>query len=531
MVMRYQPQGLLRVDQGHPLAAGLRLAMLPGVNRAFDVAGMRSATPSGMKQVGSSSGMAAGFGTALGAGTADKIVTGLTGAFPVAGRSYFFRARRNGAGGGNLGRLFDKTNGSTGQMLYWSTSSGLVISFYAGGAEQTAPINGSTTACAVGVDFDVLVVHSQVGSNSGFKAYLNGVLAISSGLTATFNDAATTPITIGNRASDNARNWDGLIECAYVWDRILSDSEAAALSANRYQLFAIPYEDDELVTSAGGGATDTPVSPAALALSLAGYAPSVVQTANQSAAPAAGSLAIAGYAPLIAQGVTVNVGPGAGSLAVTGYPPTVTQGAALGLMPAPAALAVSGYAPTVGQTANVSLAPAPAGLIVTGYAPSVSIVAPQPVAVPLLLSTLAITGYAPTIYQGAAQQPAIDGGGSGSVREVRAFADLLNKAHAKPSRSQKKARRRQLETEALELLPDLPEIEKLAPVAARIVYEQEARTLAPMYADRPISAPSPVFDAHAALRELINRLLEEALEAKNVAEDEENDVELLLFGT
>lgn len=248
MVMRYQPQGLLRIDQSHPLAAGLRLAMLPGVNRAFDVAGLRYALPTGLKQVGGSIGMAAGFGSTLGAGTSDKIVTGLSGAFPANGRSYFFKARRNGAGGGGLGRLFDKTNGSTGQMLYWSaTSNALVISFYAGGAEQTAPISGSSTACAAGVDFDVLVTHSQVGSSSSFKAYLNGVLVTNSGLTATFNDAATTPLTIGNRHADNARGWDGLIECAYVWDRILSDAEAASLSASRYQFFASPYDDDDVI--------------------------------------------------------------------------------------------------------------------------------------------------------------------------------------------------------------------------------------------------------------------------------------------
>lgn len=320
MAMRYQPQGLLRIDQGHPLAAGLRVAMLPGVNRAFDVGGMRSATPSGLKQVGGSLGMAAGFGSVLGAGTGDKIVTGLNGAFPANGRSYFFKARRNGAGGGNLGRLFDKTNGSTGQMLYWSsTSNALVVSFYAGGAEQTAPIAGSSTACAVGQDFDVLLVHSQVGSSAGFKAYLNGALILNTGITATINDAPTTPLTIGNRNSDNARGWDGLIECAYVWDRILSDGEAAQLSANRYQLFVDPNDSDDVVAAVLGSYKLT-AAAGAFALS----APAASLRASRSMPATGGAFSLAGASAALA--ASRRVAAGAGAFALSAVPAGLISG-------------------------------------------------------------------------------------------------------------------------------------------------------------------------------------------------------------
>lgn len=125
-------------------------------------------------------------------------------------------------------------------------------------------------------------------------------------------------------------------------------------------------------------------------------------------------------------------------------------------------------------------------------------------------------------------------GGVGRASEVRAFAKLLTKASSKPSRSQRQARRKELESKALELLPDLPEAEKIAPIVARIVYEKEARALAPLYANRPIEAMQPVvepFDAHAAIQDLVSKLLAEALAQQKLVEDEENDVELLLFGT
>lgn len=237
--MQNQPQGLLCVSTS-PLCNALKLAIMPGVNRSYDAATGRTNTPTGVKQVPFSSGITGGFGVTKGFGSTDKIVTGLSGAFPLTGRSYFFRVLRNGPGGGNLGRVFDKTNGSAGQMIYWSNGTGaLVYSIYVGGAEQIFTIGstGNTTAAAVGTEFDVLVTHRQVGTTAELRAYVNGVLVRALDITGTLTDSTTAAITLGNRTPDNARNWDGTIECAYVWDRILSQKEAEELSQNRYQVF------------------------------------------------------------------------------------------------------------------------------------------------------------------------------------------------------------------------------------------------------------------------------------------------------
>lgn len=246
MGMRYQPQGLLRIDQGNSLSAGLRLAVLPGVNRVLDTASMLRLTPTGMKQSTLPGGLTAGFGTSVGVGTTDKIITSLTGAFPAStGRSYFFRFKRNSDGGGGLGRLFDKTNGATGQFLMWYRADGRInYGFYlnGGSTEVNIPVSGSGGSSS---PIDILVTHGFSNNIHTVQMYVNGVLsATDTSRTTALVDAASTYMTIGNRASDNARNWDGQIECAYVWDRVLSDGEVAQVSANRYQIFADTYEGE-----------------------------------------------------------------------------------------------------------------------------------------------------------------------------------------------------------------------------------------------------------------------------------------------
>lgn len=263
--MRHQPQGLLRLERA--ASAGMRLAMLPGVNRVYDAASMRPAAQAvGMRHIAFPGGLSAGFGAAVGAGGTDKITTVVTGAFPAAGRTYFVLARRNGSGGGNLGRLFDKTSGSTGQFLYWSSSTGLNYGLYAGGVERTAQIvSQSSPPLAIGEWFAVLVAHEQVGTTATVRSWVNGLQGVSSTFSGVLNDAAATPYCIGNRNSDNARGWDGAIACAYAWDRILSDDEIAGLFSNSWRVWADDTEGDEPAPVAPAGYV-LPVDAAALAI-------------------------------------------------------------------------------------------------------------------------------------------------------------------------------------------------------------------------------------------------------------------------
>lgn len=196
--------------------------------------------------------------------------------------------------------------------------------------------------------------------------------------------------------------------------------------------------------------------------------------------------------------------------------------------PGAAALVVTGYAPSIAQTANQAFSPGPAPLIVTGYAPTISQTSAQ--AISPAPAALVVRGFAPTITQTGAlpapdTSPAPSGGGAGSVRDVRAFAEQLDRA-SKPTKAQKKQRRQAIEAAVLELLPDEPAAERAAPVIAQIVArELPLATWAPVYGPRPVALPPPVVaEVHA-------RVAEWLAEQQRLAElEDEFEVELLLMG-
>jgi hypothetical protein len=369
-----QPQQAPRLDRSNPLTAGLAMLQVLGQHKGLDLARNVNNAFVGTKAVPYAGGLATGFGSTFGAGTTDRISTAFTGA--LVNRSYFFTARRNGAGGGSLGRIFDKTNGSSGQFLYWTSGSTLLsYGFFLGGVEQVLQFPASTSATAVGVDFNLLLTHSVSGTTQTITAYLNGVqLAVTPPNTGTLTDAAATVLTIGNRASDNVRNWDGLIGFAAVWDRIVSPSEALAISANPWQLLSAgptsyPVPD-------ASGSTNTQVAPGAGGIAITGFAPTVARTANQAIAPSAGALVVSGYAPAVVRTANQAVSPAAGALAITGYAPSVTRSASGSVSPGAGSLVIAGYAPTVTRTSSSAVAPGAGAMSITGYAPSVGQTAP-----------------------------------------------------------------------------------------------------------------------------------------------------------
>lgn len=258
--MRYQPQGRLAISNASPLAVGMRLASLPGVTREFDAATGRMGSSAGIKQIGCAHGVAGGFSTA-GHGAGDRIITPLSGPFPTSGRSYYVRALRKGAGGNSLGRLFDKTSGTSGQMLYWNNSTSTFryqtytsdTSTNANG-DQIVDIAGSATTS--GEFFDLFVTHADDGA---VMAYFNGALLVSKVMPGTLkaNDGA---LAIGNRATDTLRVWDGLIESAFIWDRVLSAEEIAKFRSNPWHLFADPDEDDDILSASAGDPSGTLVA-------------------------------------------------------------------------------------------------------------------------------------------------------------------------------------------------------------------------------------------------------------------------------
>lgn len=135
------------------------------------------------------------------------------------------------------------------------------------------------------------------------------------------------------------------------------------------------------------------------------------------------------------------------------------------------------------------------------------------------------TAGAPVVVQPPAPTPAPvgGGGGAGSVRNVRAFADELDKA-SKPSRAQKKRRKQAIETAVLELLPDEPVAVRVAPIIAQVIARELPATWAPVRAMQPITLPPDVMDA---VRERVNLWLLQQMMAEL---EDEFDTELLLMG-
>lgn len=240
--MRYQPQGLLRIDRANGLARGLRLVSLPGVNAGTDLASGAAATVTGTRRATYPGGVTCGFGSALGVNGADRIATPLTGALTE--RSVFVRARRNGNGGANVGRLYDKSVGTAGQMAYWDANAqALTYHMFVNGSERLVRAPGSAVAASMGRDFDILITHAFAGNRSTVCIYVDGALSITQEIDGALTDAPTTVLSIGNRG-DGIRGWDGTIALVEAWDRVLTPDEARELSTNPWQIFAAVDDDD-----------------------------------------------------------------------------------------------------------------------------------------------------------------------------------------------------------------------------------------------------------------------------------------------
>jgi len=190
----------------------------------------------GTRKVVGALGLGRGFGSTDGAGTSDRVVTGAAGASLK--RSYFVLAKINGWGGGNFGRFFEDATGN--ELFYVSSGSGLVYWREFSGGQRTANINNASAVsnlfgkvAAFSVSFDASAPGNQP------ELYVNGVRYAFSTVDGMPSGSAlaTGNICIGNRASDTARNLDGVIYDFIQFDRMLLPIEHAALYANARQLY------------------------------------------------------------------------------------------------------------------------------------------------------------------------------------------------------------------------------------------------------------------------------------------------------
>jgi hypothetical protein len=121
----------------------------------------------------------------------------------------------------------------------------------------------------------------------------------------------------------------------------------------------------------GGGGSSVNVTPAALALTLTGHAPTILTP--RTVTPGALALTLTGHAPTVLTPRTVT--PGALGLTLTGHAPTVLT--PITATPGTLALTWTGHVPTVTAGASVSVTPDPLALTWTGHAPTVTGTAPD----------------------------------------------------------------------------------------------------------------------------------------------------------
>lgn len=219
---------------GHPLAIKMVLAQVFSSPRIWDgVRNLPAAAINGGPKfaVGGSRGAGAmGFGGTYGAGATDRIDTSLTS--DSTQRSWYGRVLCTDLGVAS--RILEK--GSNGGAIGGANNGTfVVVRTYSGGTA----VYQVTMTSYLGRWVDFLATWDSSSTDPPL-AYVNGLpvtLSAQTALSGSYTANTTDPVYVGNR-SDNARVWPGLIECAYIWDRILSPAEAMALYINPYQMFA-----------------------------------------------------------------------------------------------------------------------------------------------------------------------------------------------------------------------------------------------------------------------------------------------------
>lgn len=152
----------------------------------------------------------------------DRIDTGYTANNTL--RSYHIWSYRTGEGGGSVGRMFDKG----GNTLLDNNGSGTIAfgSVWTGNLGLWHCSMSDNAWNPIGVSYDA-------GSSSNVPImYVGGA---SQSLTTDSSPSGSAPsdsndFCIGNRNTDNARNWAGRLAEFAVWDAILNASEFAALA-------------------------------------------------------------------------------------------------------------------------------------------------------------------------------------------------------------------------------------------------------------------------------------------------------------
>ena len=177
--------------------------------------------------------MSRGFFSTYGAGTTDKVTTGINAVQDK--RSYSMWINRNGLGGGSAGHVFTKPNTGTGQsenFYYANTFSAYVYNRTNSSGVLTASHRLILTGVSglANVWLHLLLTHDQISGTATVPTlYYNAVIFNSQSFANQNNTAPNnSPFILGQSAAAGF-GWDGLIAHFAVWDGIVLDQRAARM--------------------------------------------------------------------------------------------------------------------------------------------------------------------------------------------------------------------------------------------------------------------------------------------------------------
>lgn len=221
-------------------------------------------------------GIATGFGTTYGTGTSDRVDSGVLDAPRTGMRSVVAHLFVNGQGGGGLGRVFQNASGSGianvgdeavylngGGMLFVRTTSSLT-----GASYTTTPAFPTGRWAVFGISF-----MGDYPTNTPASMYIDGVsvpVTITQAAGAAFTANTVQSLSWGNRGSDSARGFDGMIGPTVVFDGNLSADEQVDLRDNPWQVGEqVTRRIWALLAGSGGGAVNLAADAAAVAAGTA----------------------------------------------------------------------------------------------------------------------------------------------------------------------------------------------------------------------------------------------------------------------
>ena len=173
--------------------------------------------------------MAIGFGIVAGTATTDRLNTGLIGDSPQ--RTWAFRVNlRNASSGGGFPRIF---GGQTNQIAIALQSGQFSFVRQWTNGVLTWSL-GAANSALINTNYSIVISYDQTLAAANPTAFVNGNSVSVSTATARTGSAISsgaTPFHIGNRPSDNLRNWDGTISSAAIWDELIPAEMALAISS------------------------------------------------------------------------------------------------------------------------------------------------------------------------------------------------------------------------------------------------------------------------------------------------------------